>query len=92
MGLPRKWDPMLPSKPEPKGKGRGGSWYRFKEKLRHARGVYACEQCKAIVDDLEAHHVVRVHDDPSREFDPRNVQFLCRNCHYTVHNSQNTRF
>jgi 5-methylcytosine-specific restriction endonuclease McrA len=90
MGLPRKWDPMLPSKPEPKGKGRGAKWHRFKEQLRHARGIYACEQCKAVCDYLEAHHVVRVHDDPSREFDARNVRFLCKDCHTTAHNGSKT--
>lgn len=87
MGLPRKWDPMLPPKPEPKGKGRGRGheWHRFKEKLRKARGIYACEHCRAIVDYLEAHHVVAVHDHPSREYDPTNVRFLCQVCHKAQH-------
>jgi 5-methylcytosine-specific restriction endonuclease McrA len=85
MGLPRKWDPMLPPKPEPKGKGRGKTWHQFKEKLRKARGIYACEQCRAIVDSLEGHHIVRVHDDPDREYDPTNIRFLCPVCHKAQH-------
>jgi 5-methylcytosine-specific restriction endonuclease McrA len=92
MGLPRKWDPMLPPKPEHKGKGRGAPWHRFKEKLRRARGIYACEGCKAIVDDLEAHHKIRVVDDPAKEFDPSNVAFLCADCHKKAHSSAESRF
>jgi 5-methylcytosine-specific restriction endonuclease McrA len=92
MGLPRKWDPMVPQPARRDKPGRGAVWHRFKEKLRHARGVYCCEQCKAMVDALEAHHVVSVHDDPSREFDPRNVQFLCHDCHVGAHTSIKPRF
>jgi hypothetical protein len=35
---------------------------------------------------------VRVHDDPSREFDARNVRFLCKDCHVTAHNGSKPRF
>lgn len=84
MGLPRRWDPILP-KPKRSAQGRSGSWFKFKEGLRMARGIYACEQCKVIDNNLEAHHVVSVADDPSREFDPRNVRFLCVDCHRKLH-------
>lgn len=85
MGLPRKWDPILQAKKQTKLNGRSGSWHRFREQLRLSRGVFACEQCKAIVDYLEAHHIVRVQDDPAREYDPRNIRFLCLACHHAVH-------
>jgi len=73
MGLPRKWDPM-PSTVKvkdwsfPRGtKPRTGAWRRFREALRLARGVFRCEGCGVIEDHLEAHHVIPITADPTRE-------------------------
>jgi 5-methylcytosine-specific restriction endonuclease McrA len=91
MGLARKWDPM-PSTVKvkdwsfPRGtKPRTGAWRRFREALRLARGVFRCEACGVIEDHLEAHHVIPITADPTREYDPNNIRFLCRRCHSNAH-------
>lgn len=91
MGLPRKWDPM-PSTVKvkdwsvPRGtKARTGSWRRFREALRLARGVFRCEACGVIEDRLEAHHVIPRSQRPDLEYDPANIRFLCRACHHDRH-------
>jgi len=87
MGLPRKWDPVLPAKPDRGLKHqRSGQWRRLREQLRLSLGVFRCRDCRLVTDDLEAHHVVPISVDPSREFDPSNIVFLCRFCHRKRHN------
>lgn len=67
------------------GKRRHGSWRRLRERLRLARGIWRCEQCGAVAA-LEAHHVVPVSVDRTRELDPSNIRFLCVPCHDGQHN------
>jgi 5-methylcytosine-specific restriction endonuclease McrA len=88
MGLPRKWNSMSPKPPVPRTHGRGSAWNRFRNQLMKARGIYACERCKAIEDKLEAHHVISVRDNPSLEYEPRNIMFVCLECHHNIHNSR----
>jgi 5-methylcytosine-specific restriction endonuclease McrA len=38
-----------------------------------------------IEDHLEAHHVIPITADPTREYDPNNIRFLCRRCHSNAH-------
>jgi 5-methylcytosine-specific restriction endonuclease McrA len=83
---PRKWDPVLPSKPDPTLKrNRSGSWYRLREQLRLSQGIFRCRDCRIVSDRLEAHHIVPISVDPSRELDPTNVVFLCQHCHKLRH-------
>lgn len=45
-----------------------------------------CEACGG-VKNLEVHHVIPYHVDPSKELDRSNLQVLCglpRNCHWNV--------
>lgn len=42
-----------------------------------------CQGCEA-TRDLEAHHVVPYHIDPSRELDENNLICLCRECHFQL--------
>jgi len=86
MGLPRKWDPVLPRTEDQSLKHkRPGSWHRLREQLRLAHGVFRCRDCRIVSDNLEAHHIVPISVDPTRELDPSNVVFLCRECHKSRH-------
>ena len=54
-------------------------WYRLKAFVKK-RANYQCEMCGK-PGYLEIDHIIRVEDDPSREFDPSNLQALCREHH-----------
>ena len=59
--------------------GRSGSWARVRrDHLEREPCCIACGRCK----DLEVHHVVSYHDDPTRECDPTNLVTVCADpCH-----------
>ena len=40
-----------------------------------------CSQCKK-VRRLETHHIQPIHLAPERELDLKNLQAICRNCHF----------
>lgn len=46
-------------------------------RARHLKQNPACAVC-GTTKRVEAHHVIPVHIDPSRELDPRNLITLCR--------------
>jgi 5-methylcytosine-specific restriction endonuclease McrA len=49
-----------------------------KEHIKHQPYCQACGR----KDDLEVHHKIPVHKDPSRELDPNNLITLCgKTCH-----------
>lgn len=46
----------------------------------HLKTHNKCESCE-VKKNLEVHHVVPVHVDPTRELDPSNFMTLCESCH-----------
>ena len=53
---------------------------------RYLREHPACEACGSR-EDLNVHHVVPFHVDPSKELDPRNLLTLCREHHLSLGHS-----
>lgn len=61
-------------------------WQRdMREELR-AKDVM-CRRCRQR-EGVEIHHVVPVHEDPSRAFDKTNITLLCDPCHDEAHKKQ----
>lgn len=62
------------------GSPRSGKWPRVrKEHLEREPLCVACGRRK----DIEVHHVVPFHEDPSLELEPSNLISVCRDpCHY----------
>lgn len=46
-----------------------------------------CRKCRE-VEGVDIHHIVPVHKDPSRVFDPTNITLLCESCHLEEHRKQ----
>lgn len=62
------------------GKPRSGSWRRVR--AEHLAKNPACIACGR-TSDMEVHHVVPFHDDPSKELDPENIVSVCADpCHF----------
>lgn len=72
-----KW--LAPSECETK---RSGQWPALRK--RHLEAFPSCAACGG-EEELEAHHVVPVSVDASKELDPSNLITLCekRGCHLT---------
>lgn len=62
------------------GAGRSSQWPKVRrEHLEHEPNCVACGRKK----DIEVHHVIPFHDDPSLELEPSNLITVCRNpCHF----------
>jgi 5-methylcytosine-specific restriction enzyme A len=60
--------------------GRSYSWTKIRKE--HLRKNNECFVCRRQMD-LDVHHIVPVHVDPSRELDPSNLVTLCgKYCHF----------
>lgn len=63
------------------GSKRSGQWPTVR---KHYLAVHpTCEACGARTD-LNVHHVMPFHLDPSKELDPANLITLCRGCHLRI--------
>lgn len=59
----------------------------FKKSVRESkkqRNEYQCAICGG-VDDLTFHHKKRKKDYPELEFDKKNIELVCENCHKRLH-------
>jgi 5-methylcytosine-specific restriction endonuclease McrA len=78
------------------GQWRGGSWrmryginitaYRKFRKAVLQRDEHECSMCLS-KKRLQVHHIVMVHEDPSRILDVTNAITLCKRCHIQVHST-----
>lgn len=62
---------------------RSSKWPTVRARFIATRGNDRCAVCGS-VDDLNVHHVVPFHDDPSLELEPTNLITLCREHHFHV--------
>ena len=63
------------------GVTRSPQWGKVRRAWLLAHDRCACCSTK---NDLEVHHIVPVHVDPTRELDGTNLVTLCRRCHLFV--------
>lgn len=56
----------------------GSKWIRFRKEILSERG-YICEKCGKRTKKLVLDHIYPI-SLYGREFDPNNVQLLCRTC------------
>jgi 5-methylcytosine-specific restriction protein A len=57
------------------------SWKWKDVRKEHLKIQSECQACGR-KDDLEVHHIIPVHKDPSKELDPNNLITLCgKTCH-----------
>lgn len=75
---------------KPRSKGGNKAYALFRQAILERDG-YTCQHCGMEADPyeeadlLQVHHIVYVKHDPTRIFDPSNVETLCFPCHRRVH-------
>ena len=55
--------------------------------LVKSRDKYTCQSC-GIGEEVIAHHIKAILDEPDLVLDINNGQTLCRTCHIRIHNEQ----
>ena len=60
------------------------AWRKKRDAIKKSAG-YLCEVCRDegryVYDDLEVHHIIKLHDAPERLLDDTNLICLCTRCH-----------
>ena len=64
-------------------KRKGGTWFRLSRRYRAANPICEGEGCRRV--SVEAHHIIPVSEDPSKELRWDNLMALCRGCHDKIH-------
>lgn len=75
-------------KPDLFGAPRSPQWRPVRD--AHVEEHPQCFACGAF-HDIEVHHIVPFHVDPSLELEPDNLLSLCHNCHFRVGHLGNWR-